>query len=173
MLKEFAHCYNLKTGTLFDVKCRQIRYVQLLQCSWAIHTKSVCTDALRILSTWPLKRSYQCTASSNIILGILKKTQSQRMQMWVIGMRLASSEPSALRCASLLDFDLLSLCCVDQAHSSSQCKQLFKTIQERIKIRPCQLLLDVKVHWSSTYIMLTCAESRHQVSGWCQYDTWY
>ena len=102
MLKEFARCYNLKTGTLFDVKRRQIRYVQPLQCSWAIHTKSVCTDALRTLSTWPLKRSYQRAASPSIILGILKKTQSRRMRMWVIGMRLASSEPSALRCAHYL-----------------------------------------------------------------------
>lgn len=66
---------------------------------------------------------------------------------------------------TLLDFDLLSLCCVDQARSSSQRKQLFKSIQERIKIRPCQLLLDMKVRWSSTYIMLTRAESRRQVSG--------
>jgi hypothetical protein len=29
MLQEFARCYNLKTGTLFDIKRRQIRYVPL------------------------------------------------------------------------------------------------------------------------------------------------
>ena len=27
MLQEFARCYNIKTGTSFDVKCRQIRHV--------------------------------------------------------------------------------------------------------------------------------------------------
>ena len=55
-----------------------------------------------------------------------------------------------------LNFTLLHLC-AEQAHSSSKCKQLFKTIQECLNICPWQLLLDMKVCWSSTYIMLTCA----------------
>ena len=160
MLKEFAHCYSLKTRTSFDVKCHQIRYVQ---CSLAICAKYVCTDALRISSTWQLKQSYRHAASPSIILAILKKTQSLRMWMGAIRTRLASSELSALRYMSTHS-EPVFLMCVDPACSSSQCKQLFKTIQECIKIRPCQLLLDMKVRWSSTYIMLTCAESRRQVS---------
>jgi hypothetical protein len=161
MLQEFARCYSLKTGASFNVKCRQIRYVQRPS---AIRAKLVCTDALHISSTWPLKQSYLPAASPSIIPGILKTTHSLMMQTWVIGMRLASSKLSALRYVSLLALTLLSLC-AEQARSSLQCKQLFKTIQERIKIRPCQLLLDMKVCWSSTYIMLTRAESRRQVSG--------
>ena len=44
-----------------------------------------------------------------------------------------------------LNFTLLLLC-AEQACSSSQCKQLFKTIQECLNICPQQLLLDMKVH---------------------------
>ena len=160
MLKEFACCYSLKTRTSFDIKRHQIRYVQ---CSLAIRAKYVCTDALRISSTWQLKQSYRHTASPSIILAIPKKTQSLRVWMGAIGMRLALSKRSALRYVST-HFEPAFLMCVDQARSSSQCKQLFKTIQEHIKIHPCQLLLDMKVCWSSTYIMLTRAESQRQVS---------
>lgn len=41
---------------------------------------------------------------------------------------------------------------------------LFKTVQERTSMHPCQLLLDVKDRWSSTYVMLIRAESQRQVS---------
>ena len=77
-------------------------------------------------------------------------------------------------CVKVRPVDLLPLFTLltvwlDQARSSSQRKQLFKTIQERINIRPCQLLLDMKVRWSSTYVMLTRAESRRQVG----YDSFF
>ena len=50
-----------------------------------------------------------------------------------------------------------------KARSSAQRKEAFKTIQSRRKERPLQLLLDMKVRWSSTFVMLTRAESRRQV----------
>ena len=50
-----------------------------------------------------------------------------------------------------------------KACSSAQRKEAFKTIQNHRKEWPLQLLLDMKVRWSSTFIMLTCAESRWQV----------
>ena len=53
---------------------------------------------------------------------------------------------------------------MDQARSSAQRKALFKAVQERSGIHPCQLLLDMKARWSSTYVMLIRAESRRQVS---------
>jgi hypothetical protein len=31
MLEEFARCYQAKTGDNFDVKCRQIRYVLVVE----------------------------------------------------------------------------------------------------------------------------------------------
>ena len=46
-----------------------------------------------------------------------------------------------------------------KARSSAQRKEAFKTIQSRRKERPLQLLLDMKVRWSSTFVMLTRAES--------------
>ena len=52
---------------------------------------------------------------------------------------------------------------VSKAHSSAQRKEAFNSIQYRRKERPLQLLLDMKVRWSSTFVMLTRAESRRQV----------
>ena len=45
-----------------------------------------------------------------------------------------------------------------KVRSSAQCKEAFKAIQYHHKLPPLQLLLDIKVQWSSTFIMLTCAE---------------
>ena len=155
MLQEFAHCYKLKTGASFDVKRRQIRYVL---GPLTTHIKLFCTGASHISSTWPLKQSYLPAARPSIILEILRTMLSLRMWGQVTRMRLVSSEPSASRYVSCHYFTLPFLC-VEQARSSSQCKQLFKNLQERINMCPCQLLLDMKVCWSSTYVMLTRAES--------------
>ncbi|KAF9553128.1 hypothetical protein CPC08DRAFT_244830 [Agrocybe pediades] len=54
---------------------------------------------------------------------------------------------------------LVRAICV-KARSSSQRKELFKEIQEEHDVKPLALLLDMKVRWSSTYIMLDRAESR-------------
>ncbi len=52
-----------------------------------------------------------------------------------------------------------------QACSSSQCKELIKVIQIRRGITSTrQLLLDMKIRWGSTYVMLTRAESMKNVS---------
>lgn len=52
-----------------------------------------------------------------------------------------------------------------QARSSSQRKDVFKRIQEDKNIVPAvQLLLDMKVRWGSTYVMLDRAELRREVS---------
>lgn len=50
-----------------------------------------------------------------------------------------------------------------KARSSLQRKELFKAIQIETGVHALQLLLDMKVRWGSTYVMLTRAESRHQV----------
>ncbi|KAH9048195.1 hypothetical protein EDB84DRAFT_330527 [Lactarius hengduanensis] len=49
-----------------------------------------------------------------------------------------------------------------KARSSTEQKDLFKTVQERSSALPCQLLLDTEVRWSSTFVMLIRAESRRQ-----------
>ena len=51
-----------------------------------------------------------------------------------------------------------------QARSSSQRKELFKDIQMEKSLSPVQLLLDMKVRWGSTYIMLHRADTRKEVS---------
>ena len=45
-----------------------------------------------------------------------------------------------------------------KAHSSAQRKAVFKAIQDRCNVPTVQLLVDMKVQWSLTFIMLTCAE---------------
>ena len=50
-----------------------------------------------------------------------------------------------------------------QARSSSQRKELFKEMQEEKKLPARQLLLDMKVRWGSTYVMLNRAEERQEV----------
>lgn len=51
-----------------------------------------------------------------------------------------------------------------KACSSSQRKELFKSVQAEDGIKPLQLLLDMKVRWGSTHAMLLRAESRKEVS---------
>jgi ABC-type cobalamin transport system ATPase subunit len=46
-----------------------------------------------------------------------------------------------------------------KACSSAQRKEAFKSIQYRRNVPTVQLLLDMKVQWSSTFIMLTHAKS--------------
>lgn len=51
-----------------------------------------------------------------------------------------------------------------KARSSAQRKELFRFVQVQEKVKPLQLLIDMKVRWGSTYVMLTRAESRMKVS---------
>ena len=51
-----------------------------------------------------------------------------------------------------------------KAQSSSQRKALFKTVQEQNSVKALQLLLDMKIRWGSTYVMLSRAESQWKVS---------
>jgi len=50
-----------------------------------------------------------------------------------------------------------------KAQSSLQRKELFLSIQVENKVKPLQLLLDMKVRWGSTYVMLTRAQLRKKV----------
>jgi hypothetical protein len=51
-----------------------------------------------------------------------------------------------------------------QERSSSKRKEMWKTVQVKNKVeRPLQLILDMKVRWSSTYMMLHRATSRKTV----------
>jgi hypothetical protein len=53
---------------------------------------------------------------------------------------------------------------VVKERSSSKRKEMWRTIQLKANIsRPVQLLLDMKVRWSSTYVMLDRAERKKEV----------
>ena len=49
-----------------------------------------------------------------------------------------------------------------KARSSAQRKEAFQAVQRRRNVPAVQLLVDMKVRWSSTFIMLTRAESRRE-----------
>jgi hypothetical protein len=52
-----------------------------------------------------------------------------------------------------------------QERSSSQRKELFRSIQIRKGVaHPVQLLIDMKVRWGSSYVMLNRAESKRKAS---------
>jgi hypothetical protein len=52
-----------------------------------------------------------------------------------------------------------------QERSSSKRKEMWNTIQTKANnTLPVQLILDMKVRWSSTYLMLDRAERRKDVS---------
>ena len=52
----------------------------------------------------------------------------------------------------------------NQERSSSKRKEMWRTIQIKAKCRPVlQLILDMKVWWSSTYLMLDRAEKKKDV----------
>jgi len=51
-----------------------------------------------------------------------------------------------------------------QEHSSSKRKEMWKTIQIKASDeQPVQLILDMRVQWSSTYLMLDRAERKKEV----------
>jgi hypothetical protein len=55
-----------------------------------------------------------------------------------------------------------------QERSSAKRKQMFKDIQQRDGVElPKQLLLDMPVQWSSTYVMLDRAEKLRKVPVMC------
>jgi hypothetical protein len=52
-----------------------------------------------------------------------------------------------------------------QERSSAKRKKMWRTIQMKANdgAKPVQLILDMKVRWSSTYFMLDCAERKKEV----------
>ncbi|KAN0105148.1 hypothetical protein V8E52_011310 [Russula decolorans] len=52
---------------------------------------------------------------------------------------------------------------VVKERSSSKCKQIWHMVQTKNKLKPLQLILDMKVRWSSTYLMLDQAERKKEV----------
>lgn len=51
-----------------------------------------------------------------------------------------------------------------QEWSSAKRKEMYRSVQTKAGVsQPTQLLIDMKVRWSSTYIMLNCAETNKEV----------
>jgi hypothetical protein len=70
----------------------------------------------------------------------------------------------AVKVGHFFVFDSMQTIRISQQKSSAKRKQMFKTIQSEAGVSiPKQLLIDMKVRWSSTYFMLHRAESNKKV----------
>lgn len=144
MLDEFARCYLLKTGLIFDVAKRHIRWVGcllhfptslLIICRCLAHIINLATQAL--ISTRSKAKYYDPEADESHVPDLAATERD---------------EVGLVRAITV------------KVRSSSQCKELFKSIQVEDNVAPLQLLLDMKVRWGSTHVMLLRAESRKEVS---------
>ena len=158
MLEEFVRCYQAKTGCQFDIKRRQIRYVSFTLCSCGsqfttyrclAHIINLATQA--VISTHSKSKFYDGNPEDNHLPEDVGGAERDE-----IGIVCAICVKV---CSSPLLHDCITNMKISKARSSAQRKEAFKSIQYCRKERPLQLLLDMKVRWSSTFVMLTRAES--------------
>ena len=162
MLEEFACCYQAKTGWRFDIKRRQIRYVFFRSCSHGtqsmkhacscrclVHIINLATQA--VISAHSKSKFYNRNPEDDHVPEDMGGTERDK-----IGIVRAI-------CVKVHSTLVLHVCIPNtnilKARSLAQCKEAFKSIQYCRKECPQQLLLDIKVWWSSTFVMLTRAES--------------
>lgn len=148
-MSEFSRCYERKTGGSFDAKERQIRYGHLSRCvdfsspshRCLAHIINLATQAL--ISTRSKAKYYN---PHNV------DEHTPDTDAW------ERDELGLVRAISV------------KGRSSSQRKELFRTLQTRKGIdQPVQLLIDMKVRWGSTYVMLNRANSNKKVITFCQF----
>ena len=166
MLEEFARCYQAKTGRRFDIKRRQIRYVFFRSCSHGTqstrhacscrclaHIINLATQA--VISAHSKSKFYNGNPEDDHVPEDMGGTE--RDEIGIVRAICVKVHSTLVLHVCIPNTNIL------KAHSSAQRKEAFKSIQYRRKERPQQLLLDMKVRWSSTFVMLTRAESRRQV----------
>jgi hypothetical protein len=74
-----------------------------------------------------------------------------------------SHEPDITQHGDHDEIGLIHAICVKE-YSSAKRKELYKQVQlKRGILKPTQLLLDMKVWWSSTYVMINCTETNKEV----------
>lgn len=146
MLDEFVRCYARKTGKVFDVRKRHIQFVFFVTCqrcptliditmySCLAHIINLATQALILTHS---KAKYYSPNTDDAHIPDLAATERDK-----VGLVQAITV---------------------KARSSSQRKELFQSVQIENMVKPLQLLLDMKVRWGSTYVMLTQAQSRKEV----------
>jgi hypothetical protein len=132
-----------KTGKVFDVRKRHIRFVNFVACQRG-----------------PMLILYSCLA--HIINLATQALISTRSKAEYYSPDTDDAHIPDLGASERDEVGLVRAISV-KARSSSQRKELFQSIQVENKIKPLQLLLDMKVRWGSTYVMLTRAQLRKKV----------
>ena len=169
MLQEFAWCYHFKTGVKFDIKHWHIRWPSNWPLTITTTIIAQCPPQMPCPYSQPRHASIDCQPK---FFQLLYSRHNQRRHhrrefQW---MRWSWSCVHNL-CQGTVIFSSLPVFVFwfwnFQAHSSAQRKQLFLSIQEDLSVDPWQLLLDMKVQWGSTYVMLRRALTRRQA---CTYS---
>ena len=95
---------------------------------------------------------------------MIRRPMNQIPQIELIETRLGWYTRYASR-YTIFTCDLFTLLTHEQERSSAKRKELYKTVQVKAAVSPqTQLLLDMKVRWSSTYVMVNRAETSQKVS---------
>jgi hypothetical protein len=167
MLKEFALHYKQKTGKEFDVAKRHIRYTNTIHINFSFDLHLI-INYLRCLAH-----------ILNLATQLLISTKSKAKYYSVHDDNVPDADTADPEQPNHDEVGLVHAICVKvwcpffiisdlnhffKARSSSQRKELFKKIQIGKGVSsPVQLLLDMKVCWGSTYVMLNQADNNCDV----------
>jgi len=165
MLEEFALHYERKTGKEFDVAKRHIRYTVHINFSFDLHLiinylrclAHILNLATQLLISTKSKAKYYSVHDDNVPDADIADPELPNRDE--VGLVCAICVK--VRCPFIIS-DLNHI--FFKARSSSQRKELFKKIQIGKGVSsPVQLLLDMKVRWGSTYVMLNRADNNRDV----------
>jgi hypothetical protein len=117
----------------------------------------------RMSSTSEHKPSSAHTVKHRITVLTIQRHMNQIPQIEMIETKLGWYARYALR-YTIFTCDFFTLLNCEQERSSAKRKELYKTVQVKAAVSPqTQLLLDMKVRWSSTYVMVNRAETSRKV----------
>jgi hypothetical protein len=125
---------------------------------------TLCLVAKRILSILEPKSLSAHTVNHRITVHMIQKHTNPTHQIEASVMRLGSYAQYVLRCACGCH-EYFILLTHQQERSSAKRKELYKSVQVKAAVSPTmQPLLDMKVQWSSTYVMVNRAEGNQKAS---------
>lgn len=156
MMKEFAAQLKTATGRKYNWRKRKIKYASPPAYRVQILTNNSCLAHVINLATQMLISTY----SSSPHFDPKQPDAHIPTSRDEVGLVRAIVVKAGFDTYIAIDTAYLS----DQERSSSKRKEMWKTIQNKANYGSAvQLILDMKVRWSSTYLMLDRAERKKDV----------
>ncbi len=171
MMKEFAVKLKTTTGKTYNWKKRKIKCVDSQSYHSQLLTKNSCLAHVINLATQMLISTY----SKSLHFNPKQPDAHVPTTRDEVGLVRAIIVKVCIGTSCLHPKKLLSLT-PGQEHSSSKWKEMWRTIQNKANsMPPLQLILDMKVWWSSTYLMLDHAKRKKNVCSrfWMKIHTHY